>query len=162
MSILVAEYAVIHVAFLTCLLALPLHVYNTDDKAEPCSEDLCDLGERWGEGISSYESSLNNTPELRVNCIDDNVLSQTPFPQALVGHWYHILTEQLHSLCRRHLNLTQRFYCVSCHSQKFRKHHRLKFKQKRLIILIDFHSKLHGDSCKLTLTGSYQIPLYLR
>lgn len=44
MSTLVAEHAVIHVAFLTCLLVLPLqHVYNADDKAEPCSEDLCDL-----------------------------------------------------------------------------------------------------------------------
>lgn len=48
MSTLAAGYVVIHVAFLTCLLVLPLYVYNTDDKAEPCSEDLCDLS-GWGE-----------------------------------------------------------------------------------------------------------------
>lgn len=42
MSTLVAEHAAIHVAFLICLMVLPLLIYNTDDKAEPCSEDLCD------------------------------------------------------------------------------------------------------------------------
>ena len=51
MSTLLAEYTVIHVAFLTCLLVLPLCVYNTDDEAEPCSEDLCDL---WGREITPW------------------------------------------------------------------------------------------------------------
>lgn len=46
MSTLVGEHAAIHVAFLTYLVVLSLRIYNTDDKAESCSGDLCDLP-RW-------------------------------------------------------------------------------------------------------------------
>lgn len=44
LSTLLPEYAWIQVAFLTCLLVLPLHFHIADDRAESFSEeDLCDL-----------------------------------------------------------------------------------------------------------------------